>query len=85
MTYVANVAAFFTNWCWVFIWGRRFLAIYRPLRRFRQKRSSRKETMYALVMLALIALIVEVWSILYTTEYSVDGMVQCELDEEVTR
>uniref|UniRef100_A0A914WIX8 G-protein coupled receptors family 1 profile domain-containing protein n=1 Tax=Plectus sambesii TaxID=2011161 RepID=A0A914WIX8_9BILA len=84
MVFSTNVAAFFTNWCWVLIWGRRFLAIYQPLRQFRYKRSSRKTITSILLALLVVAVVVQVWGILFTTEYNVDGMVYCELDHALT-
>ncbi len=74
--FAMNVSNFFTNWCWLFLWGERYLAVQFPMWHLR----TRTRYTRLLLILLLFVLIAECWSLIVITEREEGGVTSCQRD-----
>lgn len=76
MIFVTNTSSLFSNWCWVILWGGRYVAVFHPWLHFRYKYL---RTSLYLPMLLIVCICLESWTLMFATE--VDKT--CDLDEKL--
>lgn len=77
MAFSTNTTSLFSNWCWVILWGGRYLAVFHPWVYYKFKYYSKLNRMLPGLLVVCVGL--ECWTLIYATEVDYN----CDLDESL--